>query len=83
MCFLHFTKFAFVCALQIRAERIKLIDPKVFSHVVLRTSASPEVTQSLYLDAGFEDIGVYQEVSFRRTDGSVRSDRRLFFAMTL
>lgn len=64
-------------------ERLKLIDPKVFSHVVLRTSASPEVTQSLYLDAGFEDIGVYQEVSSRRIDGSVRSDRRLFLSMTL
>lgn len=64
-------------------ERLNLIDPKVFSNVVLRTSASPEVSQSLYLDAGFEDIGVYQEVSFRRIDGSVRSDRRLFFSKTL
>ena len=64
-------------------ERLKLIDPKVFSHVVLRTSASPEVSQTLYLDAGFEDIGVYQEVSSRRIDGSVRSDLRLFFSKTL
>ena len=64
-------------------ERLNIIDPKVFSHVLLRTSASIGNSQNLYQDAGFEDIGVYQEVSARRTDGSVRSDRRLFFSKVL
>ena len=64
-------------------ERLQLIDPKVFSHVVLRTSASIGNSENLYQDAGFEDIGVYQEVSARRTDGSVRSDRRVFFSKVL
>jgi len=64
-------------------KRLEMIDKKVFSHVVLRTSTSQEEGPKLYERAGFEDIGVYQEVSARRIDGSVRTDRRLFFSKVL
>jgi ribosomal protein S18 acetylase RimI-like enzyme len=64
-------------------KRLDLIDHKVFSHVVLRTSSNKTVSQKIYSDAGFEDIGLYQEVSARRVDGGVRTDRRLFLSKTL
>ena len=64
-------------------KRLEAIDPKIFSHVVLRTSTSLDVSTNLYQQAGFEDIGVYQEVSSRRVDGGVRTDRRLFLSKVL
>ncbi len=64
-------------------KRLETIDPKIFSHVVLRTSTSLDVSTNLYQQAGFEDIGVYQEVSSRRIDGGVRTDRRLFLSKVL
>jgi GNAT superfamily N-acetyltransferase len=64
-------------------ERLKAVDPHVFSHVVLRTTANQDVSQKIYNAAGFEDIGVVQEVSARRMDGGVRTDRRLLLSKTL
>ena len=65
------------------AKRLALIDRKVFSHVVLRNSTNINVSENIYKHAGFEDIGVYQEVSSRRIDGGVRTDRRRFLSKVL
>jgi ribosomal protein S18 acetylase RimI-like enzyme len=64
-------------------KRLEAIDREIYSHVVLRISTSLDVTTNLYEAAGFEDIGVYQEVSSRRIDGGVRTDRRLFLSKVL
>ncbi len=64
-------------------ERMALVDRERFSHIVLRTSATRHAAIALYASLGFEDIGVYMEVSSRRTDGSVRTDRRLFLSKVL
>ena len=37
----------------------------------------------MYMDMGFDDIGVYTEVHSRRTDGRVSTDRRLFMSKLL
>jgi ribosomal protein S18 acetylase RimI-like enzyme len=64
-------------------ERLQAIDTHVFSHAVLRTTANKDVSQRIYDAAGFEDIGVVQEVSARRMDGGVRTDRRLLLSKSL
>lgn len=64
-------------------ERLAMIDRERFSHVVLRTSATRHAAFDLYANLGFEDIGVYMEVSSRRNDGSVSTDRRLFLSKIL
>jgi GNAT superfamily N-acetyltransferase len=60
--------------------RLQLIDHHRYTHVLLRTSATRNAAYDMYKGLGFEDTGVYMEVSSRRTDGSTRSDRRLFMA---
>ena len=60
------------------ATRLELIEHKVFTHVVLRVSAVKNQSYDMYMDMGFDDIGVYTEVHSRRTDGRVSTDRRLF-----
>jgi len=64
-------------------ERLRLIDRNNFSHVVLRVSTNFDPAQTLYESIGFEDMGVYMEVSRVRTDGSVKTDRRLFMSHLL
>ncbi len=44
----------------------------------LRTSASRDGAYEMFRGLGFEDMGVYMEVTSRRIDGSVSTDRRLF-----
>jgi GNAT superfamily N-acetyltransferase len=63
--------------------RLGLVDRRRFSHVVLRTSAARNEAYEMYRALGFEDTGVYMEVAARRNDGSTRTDRRLFLALTL
>lgn len=63
-------------------ERLRRIDPR-FSHAVLRTSATRHAGYELYMDLGFDDIGVYMEVPSRRLDGNVTTDRRLFLSKVL
>jgi ribosomal protein S18 acetylase RimI-like enzyme len=58
--------------------RLQAIEQSRFEHVVLRTSASRDSAYSMFMGMGFEDMGVYMEVTSRRIDGSVSSDRRLF-----
>jgi ribosomal protein S18 acetylase RimI-like enzyme len=64
-------------------KRIQLIDPKRYTDVVLRVSATRNVSYAQYLKMGFEDMGVYMEVKSLRTDGRVTTDRRLFLHQTL
>lgn len=64
-------------------ERIKLIDPKKYSHVVLRVAAEKNPSYDLYLSMGFEDMGVYMDVSARRIDGTTTTDKRLFLSRVL
>ena len=64
-------------------ERLRLIDQNNFSHVVLRVSTNFDPAKNLYESLGFEDMGVYMEVSRVRTDGLVKTDRRLFMSRLL
>ncbi|MFT5586902.1 MAG: ribosomal protein S18 acetylase RimI-like enzyme [Cognaticolwellia sp.] len=63
-------------------ERLNRIDGR-YSHAVLRTSATRHAGYELYMDLGFDDIGVYMEVPSRRLDGNVTTDRRLFLSKVL
>lgn len=65
------------------AHRLELIDHQKYTHVVLRVSAVRNRSYDMYLDMGFDDIGVYTEVHSRRTDGRVSTDRRLFLSKML
>lgn len=64
-------------------ERIERIDPRRYTHAVMRTSATRNAAYEMYRSLGFEDTGVYMEVPARRTDGRTRTDRRLFMAKVL
>lgn len=64
-------------------ERLRAMDQDRISHVVLRVSTQESPSSRLYLDRGFEEMGVYMEVSRRRTDGRVKTDRRAFLSMVL
>ncbi len=59
-------------------HRLRLIDRRVYTTVILRTSAARTASYEMYVELGFEDMGVYMEVPARRTDGTVSTDRRLF-----
>ena len=69
--------------MQLIRTRLQLIDSSRFTHVVLRTSVAKDPSYSMFHEIGFEDMGVYSEVSARRTDGTVRTDRRLFLSRLL
>jgi ribosomal protein S18 acetylase RimI-like enzyme len=61
-------------------ERIQRMDQDLYSHVVLRVSASRNASYEMYRNMGFDDMGVYQEVRVPRVDGQIKSDRRLFLS---
>ena len=63
--------------------RLSLIDRERWRHVLLRTSAVRNTSYEMYRKLGFEDTGVYMEVSARRVDGTTKTDRRLFLSMVL
>lgn len=63
--------------------RLSLIDASCYSQVLLRTAETPDSSYEMYKKLGFEDIGVYIEVSSKRTDGTLFSDRRLFLSRLL
>ena len=65
------------------AQRLELVDHQKYTHVVLRVSAVRNLSYDMYIDMGFDDIGVYTEVHSRRTDGRVSTDRRLFLSKIL
>lgn len=64
-------------------ERVKLVDPARYGQVVLRVSASRNVSYNQYIKMGFVDMGVYMEVKALRTSGQVTTDRRLFLHQPL
>jgi ribosomal protein S18 acetylase RimI-like enzyme len=64
-------------------ERLRLIDRDRYSHVLLRISCNNTPSSEMYRAMGFEEMGVYMEVSAMRTDGRVTSDRRLFMSRVL
>jgi GNAT superfamily N-acetyltransferase len=65
------------------AQRLELVDHQKYTHVVLRVSAVRNQTYDMYMNMGFDDIGVYTEVHSRRIDGRVSTDRRLFLSKLL
>ncbi|MBT3218977.1 MAG: GNAT family N-acetyltransferase [Proteobacteria bacterium] len=67
---------------QLVMHRLKLIDRNNFTHVVLRVSELREA-YLLYEGLGFEDMGVWMEVTSKRVDGTVGTDRRLFMSRVL
>lgn len=64
-------------------QRIRLIDPSRYDDVVLRVSATRNISYEHYLKLGFEEMGAYMEVAALRTDGQVTTDRRLFLYQAL
>jgi len=64
-------------------ERLLLVDREQFSHVVLRVSTNNAPSAEMYRALGFENMGVYMEVTAMRTNGKVRSDRRFFLSRVL
>ncbi len=64
-------------------ERLRLVDDGRYSHVVLRVSANHSPSSEMYKAMGFEDMGVYMDVSAMRVDGKVTTDRRLFMSKLL
>jgi ribosomal protein S18 acetylase RimI-like enzyme len=64
-------------------ERLRLIDERRFSHVVLRVSMNHSPSSEMYKAMGFEEMGVYMDVSAMRTDGKVTTDRRMFLSKLL
>jgi ribosomal protein S18 acetylase RimI-like enzyme len=64
-------------------ERLRLIDDQRYSHVVLRVSMNHSPSSEMYKAMGFEEMGVYMDVSAMRTDGKVTTDRRMFLSKLL
>lgn len=64
-------------------QRLRLIDHERYSHVVLRVSMNHSPSGEMYKALGFEEMGVYQDVSAMRTDGKVTTDRRMFLSRLL
>ncbi len=64
-------------------ERMRIIDADRYSHVVLRVSMNHTPSGEMYKALGFEEMGVYQNVSAMRTDGKVTTDRRMFLSRVL
>jgi ribosomal protein S18 acetylase RimI-like enzyme len=64
-------------------ERLRLIDDKRYSHVVLRVSNVGSPSSLMYKAMGFEEMGVSMDVSAMRTDNKVTTDRRVFLSKLL
>tara|TARA_B110000037_G_scaffold214938_1_gene271605 strand:- start:152 stop:589 length:438 start_codon:yes stop_codon:yes gene_type:complete len=64
-------------------RRLADIDRSIFSHAIVRISTADVVSKRLYSKLGFEEVGVFQEVMGLRSDGTVRSDRRMFMSKVL
>ena len=64
-------------------ERLRMIDDQRYSHVVLRVSMNHSPSSEMYKAMGFEEMGVYMDVSAMRTDNKVTTDRRMFLSKLL
>ena len=63
--------------------RVQNIDIQKYTHVVLRTSMEKDASQEMYQNMDFEDMGVYCQVTSRKNDGELRTDKRLFLSRLL
>ena len=68
---------------QLTALRLQHINKDLYTHAVLRISVQSHHASQMYHSMNFEDMGVYSEISSRRINGSVRTDRRLFLSRLL
>jgi ribosomal protein S18 acetylase RimI-like enzyme len=64
-------------------RRMQLIDRQRYEGVMLRVAEDRNTSKSMYEAMGFEDMGVYMDVSADRVDGTTRSDKRLFLHCVL
>ena len=65
---------------QITQHYLKWVDQQPFNNVLMRISDTPTLANQMFVDLGFEDMGVSTEITSRKTDGSYRKDRRLFLS---
>jgi len=63
--------------------RMHLMDLERYEGVVLRVAEGRNASMMMYQAMGFEDMGVYMDVNSTRTDGTIRSDRRLLLHCVL
>jgi GNAT superfamily N-acetyltransferase len=63
--------------------RLSTLNRQKFHTALLRISARRDHAYEMYLRLGFEDTGVYTEVSSRRSDGATRTDRRVYLSKVL
>ena len=65
---------------QITQRYLDWVDEQPYNHVLMRISDTPSLANQMFIDMGFEDIGVSMEIASRRVDGSFQKDRRLFLS---
>lgn len=65
------------------AERLRLMDDRRFTHVVLRIAEGQHRSFEMYRKLEFTDMGVSMQVKTRRIDGSTRTDTRYFMSRVL
>lgn len=68
---------------QMVALRLAMLNRQKYHHVLMRISTQRDFVYAMYRDQGFEDTGVFTEVTFRRMDGGVRTDRRVYLSLVL
>lgn len=64
-------------------QRIRLMDAARYSHVVLRVAEGQSRSFEMYESLDFVDMGVTMDVVRPRTDGSMKTDRRVFLCRLL
>ncbi len=64
-------------------ERLKLMDPRVYTSVVLRVPEGASHSHDMYRALGFQDMGVSMEVLAPRTHGAMGTDRRQLLSRVL
>ena len=65
---------------EITRQYINWVDQQPFNNVLMRISDTPTLANQMFVDLGFEDMGVSMEITSRKTDGTFRKDRRLFLS---
>jgi len=65
---------------QITQRYLDWVDQQPYNHVLMRVSDTPNLANQMFIDMGFEDMGVSMEIASRRLDGSIQKDRRLFLS---
>ena len=65
---------------QITQRYLDWVDQQPYNNVLMRVSDTPSLANQMFIDMGFEDMGVSMEIASRRIDGSIQKDRRLFLS---